>query len=75
VADGWFVDAEGMSFRMIYRSCCEHCGIETESNDLDEVIEWTKAHRHIEMTYRTEFGDVQSLPREVAAATLSDHGR
>jgi hypothetical protein len=66
----WFVDAGGMTFRMIYRSRCDPCGVETESYDLDLVIDWTKQHRHIEMSYRTEFGDVGSLPREVPSEGL-----
>jgi hypothetical protein len=67
----WFTDPDGLGFRMIYRSRCEPCEDETESVDLDEVIAWQKGHRHIQMSYRTEFAeDVSSLPREVPGDRL-----
>lgn len=65
----WFRDADGLEFRMTYRSACEPCGAETASHDLDEVIEWTKGHRHITMSFQTEFG-VGTLPREVPSEGL-----
>ena len=61
----WLTDPEGLAFRVIYRSRCEHCDTSTESCDLDDVVLWQKDHRHIEMSYRTEFSDVMTQPREV----------
>lgn len=70
VDEGWFTDADGLSFRMRYRTVCEPCGEEKASHDLDEVIGWSKEHRHITMSFVTEFGDAGSLPREVPSERL-----
>jgi hypothetical protein len=67
----WLTDPDGMEFRVIYRSRCEHCDVDTESYDLDDVVLWTKDHRHILMSYRTEFAD--TLPREVPRGQLEQH--
>ena len=68
---GWFTDPDGKPFRVLYRTRCEPCDEEAESHDLDTIIDWQRGHRHIEMTYRTEYeDDVRSLPREVPSERL-----